>query len=199
MTAKPRVSSSKLADRLLAAAEVADLAEAGLQAATWPEPNPHYEPVGSLCNARNLMLQAANEVDPVSLGVHRSAITKPVLAYGFVQTGGYVVGTMLAVLLSPASTIWYILPAVLVGWAAAYPLIPYLHRRLAWARLRAADRAPSSSVAALESLVEGFDDLLADIQPEISPGRRAAYDSAAAADHDLRWTVQNMPPVPATR
>ena len=74
-----------------------------------------------------------------------------------------------------------------------------MQRRLAWARLRAAGRAPSGSVAALESLVDGIDDLLADIQPDLSPGRRAACDSAVAAAHELRWAVETLPPETATQ
>lgn len=199
MTATPRLSSSQLADRLLAVAEMADLAAAGLQVATWPAANPRYEPVGCLLSARNHLRHAAHAVDPVGLGFNRTMMTKSVVIPTAVQTVGCVVGIVLAVLLSPAPTVWYVLPAVLVGWMAAYRLVRHLQYRLAWARLRAADDPPNDPGAPLKNLADAIDDLQADIQPELSPGRRAASNSALAAAQQVLWAAESLPPEMAAK
>jgi len=183
----------------LATAEQADLAAAVLQAATWPRANPDYEPVGCLLNARNGLLNAANSVDPLGMGFDRSMMTKFVLVRTIVQTTGVTVATVLAVLLSPASVVWYALPAAVAAWLAAFRLIRYVQNRRAWARLRAADRSPDGSIAPLNRLVELIDGVVADLQPEVSPRRRAAHDGAVAAAQEVRWAMSILPPDLAAR
>jgi len=199
VTARPTVPATLLAERMLAAAELADLAAAALQAATWPHANPDYEPVGCLVNARNDLLHAANSVDPVGLGFDRTITTRFVAVPMVVHQTGVVVATVLAVLLSPASVVWYVLPAAVTAWWATSRLIRCLLNRLAWARLRTADRSPDGSVAPLDRLTELIDGVLADLQPEISPRRRAAHESAAAAGQEVRRATGVLPPDLASR
>ena len=199
MTARPTVPTTLLADRLLAAAELADLAVAALQVATWPRANPDYEPVGCLLNARNGLLNAATSVDPIGMGFERSMMTKFVAVPMIAQTTGTVAAIVLAVLLSPASAVWYALPAAVAAWLATFRLIRYVQNRLAWAGLRAADRSPDGSVAPLDRLAELIDGVVADLQPEVSPRRRAAHDGAAAAAREVRWAMAILPPDSAAR
>ena len=82
----------------------------------------------------------------------------------------------------------------MAGWLATFRLIRYVQNRRAWSGLRAADRSPDGSVARLDRLSELIDGVVADLQPEVGPRRRAAHDRAVAAAQEVRWAAAFLPP-----
>jgi hypothetical protein len=188
MRERPRVDEGRLAARLYAAAELADVLAGHLQARSWPDPSPDYVPVAHLGLTSGYLFRAAKTLDwlPLDQRPGRGRRALLVLSIGSL-VGTLAIATALSIWV-PTATVGYAVAAGLAGYWMLYDLVQRVRARVALPGSAGTD--PDDQ---FDKLIAEINSLAVELQPEINRHRRDATVDVRAAIGELVIALETFP------